>query len=577
MYTITIDETRDALLTDFSKATLSDRYLLAGETYQGLFARVSSAYAGNEEHAQRLYDYMSKLWFMPSTPVLANGGTTRGLPISCYLNEVEDSMQGIIDTWAENNWLACKGGGIGTYWGNVRSLGETVGEVGKTSGVIPFLKVQDASTLAVSQGNLRRGSSAVFLDVSHPEIEEFIDVRRPTGGDHNRKSPNIHHGVVITDAFMEAVEKDADWDLVSPKTKQIMSTVKARAVWIKILLARLETGEPYIVYIDNVNNNIPVHHEAHGLYVKTSNLCAEITLPTGRDHLGNNRTAVCCLSSLNLEKWSEWSEDSQLIFDVMWFLDNVLQDFIDNAPDTFMQAKYAAMRERSVGLGVMGFHSLLQQKKVPFESVMALSWNKIIFAHIREQADTASKSLALEKGSCPDAEELAILERFSNKLAIAPTASISIIASNSSPGIEPYAANAFTHKTLSGSFSVRNKNLASLLRQYGKDNEETWSDIARNEGSVAHLDFLTQDEKDVYKTAMEMDATWVIELAAGRTPYICQSQSVNLFLPANISKKDLHQVHFAAWKKGMKSLYYCRSTSLQRAEVVSNTECIACQ
>jgi ribonucleoside-diphosphate reductase alpha chain len=563
---IRTDASRDALLTDFGKATLSDRYLLDGESYQDMFARVSSAYADDVAHAQRIYDYISRLWFMPATPVLSNGGTNRGLPISCFLNETKDSLEGIVDLWNENVWLAARGGGIGSYWGNLRSIGEKVRGNGKTSGVIPFMRVQDSLTLAISQGSLRRGSSAVYMPVWHPEIEEFIEIRKPTGGDPNRKTLNIHHGVVIPDAFMEAVEKDENWDLVSPKSREVIHTVRARDLWIKLLTARIETGEPYLLFIDNVNRHIPEHHKELGLLVKTSNLCSEITLATGEDHLGNERTAVCCLSSLNLEHYEEWQHHPTFVEDVMRFLDNVLQDFIDTAPDSMSRARYSAMRERSVGLGVMGFHSFLQSKLIPFESVMAKVWNKKMFAHIKQQVDAASAALAEERGACPDAAEVGVMERFTNKMAIAPTASISVIAGNSSPGIEPYAANSFTQKTLSGSFTVRNKHLKKLLEQYGYDNDDVWASISRSEGSVQHLEFLTDDEKDVFKTAQEMDQRWVIEHAADRTPFVCQAQSINLFLPGNIHKRDLHLLHFTAWKKGVKSLYYCRSTSLQRAE-----------
>ncbi len=594
--TLKTQSVRDANLTDFGKATLSDRYLLPDETYQDLFARVALHYGDDAAHAQRIYDYISNMWFMPATPVLSNGGTKRGLPISCFLNETEDSLQGIVDLWNENVWLASRGGGIGSYWGNLRSLGEKVGRNGKTSGVVPFVRVQDSLTLAISQGSLRRGSSAVYLDISHPEIEEFIDIRRPTGGDPNRKALNLHHGVCVSDAFMEAVEQGGSWNLISPHDGHVVETLKARDLWAKLLTARVETGEPYIIYIDTVNKAIPAHHKELGLYVKMSNLCSEITLPTGFDHLGESRTAVCCLSSLNLETYDEWKNDPQFIKDVMRFLDNVLQDFIDSAPDSMKRAKYSAMRERSIGLGVMGFHSYLQSKMIPFESVMAKVWNKKMFEHIRKEADAASVALAEERGACPDAAEVGMMERFSNKMAIAPTASISIICGNASPGIEPYAANAFTQKTLSGSFQVRNKYLKLLLAEKGMDSDEIWSSVTTNEGSVQHLDFLDENEKLVFKTAYEMDQRWVIEHGADRAPYVCQAQSINIFLPADIHKRDLHQLHYMAWKKGLKSLYYCRSTSMQRSDKVSHKvphiqlemslknkqettyeECLACQ
>lgn len=569
MCAVTIDPTRDSNLTDFGKAILKDRYLLEDETYQDLFARVSNYYSDDEEHAHRLYDYMSNLWFMPATPILSNGGTNRGMPISCFLNETQDSLQGIVDLWNENVWLAARGGGIGSYWGNLRSIGEKVRGNGKTSGVIPFIAVQDRLTLAISQGSLRRGSSAIYLPVDHPEIEEFIEIRKPTGGDPNRKALNVHHGVVITDDFMKAVEEDGVWELKSPKDRSTVAIVKARDIWIKMLISRIETGEPYMLFIDTVNNSLPKHHQELGLKVKTSNLCSEITLTTGTDHLGEERTAVCCLSSLNLEKYDSWKDNKLFIEDIYRFLDNVLQDFIENAPPTMARASYSAMRERSVGLGVMGFHSFLQSKEIPFESAMAKAWNNNIFAHVKAEADRVSKLLAEEKGACPDAEEAGLMERFTNKIAIAPTASISTIAGSSSPGIEPFAANSFTQKTLTGSFNVRNKNLIALLEKYNRNDDDTWSSITTHEGSVQHLDFLTQNEKDVFKTAYELDQRWVIELAADRSDKICQAQSVNLFLPADVHKRDLHQLHFQAWKRGVKSLYYCRSRSLQRSDKVS--------
>jgi ribonucleoside-diphosphate reductase alpha chain len=567
---VRVDRTRDALLTDFGRATLDDRYLLPGESYQDLFARVASFYGDDTAHAQRMYDYISRLWLMPATPVLSNGGTQRGLPISCFLNEASDSLDGIVGLWNENVWLASRGGGIGSYWGNLRSIGEKVGQNGKTSGVIPFIRVMDSLTLAISQGSLRRGSAAVYLPMSHPEIEEFVEIRRPTGGDPNRKAPNLHHGVLVPDDFMRAVEDDLPWALRSPKDNSIVRQVQARALWIRILTARVETGEPYLVFSDHVNNARPEQQKLAGLEVKTSNLCSEITLPTGLDQYNKQRTAVCCLTSVNLETWFEWKDHPLFVEDTMRFLDNVLQDFIDRAPEGMERAKYSAMRERSVGLGVMGFHSFLQAQNVPFEGVVAKVWNKRMFKQLREQADAASRLLAEERGACPDAADYGIMERFSNKMAIAPTASISIITGSTSPGIEPIAANVFLQKTLSGSFSVRNRHLQKLLEAKGQDTDEVWSSITLSKGSVQHLDFLTEQEKAVYKTAMELDQRWVIEHAADRTPFVCQSQSVNLFLPANVHKRDLHEIHMMAWKRGLKSLYYCRSLSIQRADTVSD-------
>ncbi|WP_447756867.1 ribonucleoside-diphosphate reductase subunit alpha [Sphingopyxis fribergensis] len=570
-FDIVTDKSRDALLTDFGKETLEDRYLLPGESYQDLFARVASAYADDQDHAQRLYDYISKLWFMPATPVLSNGGTGRGLPISCYLNSVDDSLEGIVGTWNENVWLASRGGGIGTYWGAVRGIGEPVGLNGKTSGIIPFVRVMDSLTLAISQGSLRRGSAACYLDVSHPEIEEFLEVRKPSG-DFNRKALNLHHGVLITDEFMEAVRDGTEFNLRSPKDQSVRGTVDARSLFQKLVETRLATGEPYIIFIDQVNRMMPKHHRDLGLKVTTSNLCSEITLPTGRDHLGNDRTAVCCLSSLNLETWDEWNGDKGFIEDVMRMLDNVLQDYIDRAPPEMARAKYSASRERSVGLGVMGFHSFLQARGLPFEGAMAKSSNLRVFKHIRAQVDQASMLLAKERGPCPDAADQGVMERFSCKMAIAPTASISIICGGTSACIEPIPANIYTHKTLSGSFSIRNPHLEALLVDKAKNSDNVWNSILERGGSVQHLDFLTQDEKDCYKTSFEIDQRWLLELSADRTPYIDQAQSLNLFIPADVEKWDLLMLHYRAWELGIKSLYYLRSKSVQRAGFAGGVE-----
>jgi ribonucleoside-diphosphate reductase alpha chain len=588
---IQLDFSRDDLLTDFGKATLDDRYLLDGENYQQMFARVSAAYADDDAHAQRLYDYMSQLWFMPSTPILSNAGAKRGLPISCFLNTVADSLSGITKTWNENIELASNGGGIGTYWGFVRGVGESVGRAGKTSGIIPFIRVMDSQTLAISQGSLRRGSAAVYLDVHHPEIEEFLEIRKPSG-DFNRKSLNLHHGINLTDTFMEAVRDDTDFDLLSPKTKKPIKSVNARQLFQKILEMRLQTGEPYLIFIDTANRAMPKHQRELGLKVHMSNLCSEILLPTGPDHLGRDRTAVCCLSSMNAEQWDQWHDHPHIIEDVLRFLDNVLEDFIKSAPDGMERAKYSAMRERSVGLGLMGFHSFLQQKNIPFESVLAKSWNMRMFRHIRRAADAASVAIATERGACPDAKERKINTRFSHKLAIAPTASISIICGGTSACVEPIPANIYTHKTLSGNFAVKNIYLQKLLDAKGINNDVTWQSIVEHEGSVQHLEALTQIEKDTFKTAFEIDQRWIIELAGDRAPFICQGQSINLFLPADINKWDLLMLHWSAWKRGVKSLYYLRSKSIQRAEYTGGEgkqtvaletkqtdyeECLSCQ
>jgi ribonucleoside-diphosphate reductase alpha chain len=594
-FPITVDRSRDALLTDFGRDTLDDRYLLPGESYQDLFARVAAAYADNTEHAQRLYDHISRLWFMPATPVLSNGGTGRGLPISCYLNSVSDSLDGIVNTWNENVWLASRGGGIGTYWGRVWGIGEPVGLNGKTSGIIPFVRVMDSLTLAISQGSLRRGSAAVYLDISHPEIEEFLEIRKPSG-DFNRKALNLHHGVLITDAFMEAVRDGTSFDLVSPKTGEKRAEVDARNLFTKLVETRLATGEPYIIFVDEVNRTMPKHQRDLGLKVSTSNLCSEITLPTGPDHLGNDRTAVCCLSSLNLETWDQWHDDPQFIEDCMRFLDNVLQDYIDRAEPEMARARYAAMRERSVGLGVMGLHSFFQARGIAFEGAMAKSWNLKMFKHIRSQVDQASMALAAERGPCPDAADMGVMERFSCKMAIAPTASISIIAGGTSACVEPIPANVYTHKTLSGSFVVKNPYLEKLLISKSKNSDAVWNSILERGGSVGHLDFLTPEEKAVYRTAFEIDQRWLLELAGDRTPFIDQAQSLNLFIPADVEKWDLLMLHYRAWELGIKSLYYLRSMSIQRAgfaggveadntaeapvmkmEMKDYDECLACQ
>ena len=598
-YTVSTDSSRDSLLTDFGKSTLSERYLQPEETYQGMFARVASFYADDQQHAQRLYDYISQLWFMPATPILSNGGTSRGLPISCFLNRVEDNMEGIVDTWNENTWLASNGGGIGTYWGNVRSIGESIKGAGESSGIIPFIRVMDSMTLAISQGSLRRGSAAVYLDIHHPEIEEFLEIRKPSG-DFNRKSLNIHHGINITDEFMESVFNDAQFGLKSPKTGKVIKQVSARNLWQKILEIRVQTGEPYLLFIDTVNRTRPEIYKKLNLFVTSSNLCVEIVLKTGIDHLNKTRTAVCCLSSLNVEYFDKWKDKPHFIEDIMRFLDNVLEDFINNAPPSMANAVYSAKRERSVGLGLMGLHSYFQSKGIPFASPMAKAINLRIMKHIKPQVDAASVVLANEKGPCLDAQELGINERFTHKIAIAPTASISIIAGNASAGIEPIPANIYVHKTLSGTFAVKNRYLDSVLEEYYTPSEESledwkekqWTSITLNEGSVRNLDYMSPYHKSIFETSMEIDQRYIIELAADRAPYVCQAQSINLFIPADIDKWDLHMLHWTAWEKGVKSLYYLRSKSIQRStlpnfkEVEDKTiiqeptmysECLVCQ
>jgi len=590
---VVTDNDRDRLLTEFGKTTLSDRYLMPGESYQDMFARVATCYADDSDHAQRVYDYMSRLWFMPATPVLSNGGAGRGMPISCFLNAVPDSLDGIVTTWNENVALASNGGGIGTYWGGVRSIGEKVSGAGQTSGIIPFIRVMDSLTLAISQGSLRRGSAAVYIDIHHPEIEEFLEIRKPSG-DFNRKSLNLHHGISISDEFMEAVRDGAAFGLRSPKTNEVVKSIDARSLWQKIIEIRLQTGEPYLIFSDTINRAMPMHQRALGLSVRQSNLCSEIMLHTGKDHLGHERTAVCCLSSVNAETFLEWRNEPRFIEDIMRFLDNVLEDFIQSAPSAMAHAAYSAARERSVGLGLMGFHSFLQSQGVAFESAMAKSWNHRLFKHLRREADAASVKLAQERGPCPDAADQGVMERFSHKLAIAPTASISIICGGTSAGIEPIPANIYTHKTLSGSFAVKNPYLEALLTEKGLSTQDVWNSILENEGSVAHIDALSDHEKSIFKTAFEIDQRWVLELAADRTPDICQSQSLNMFLPGDIDKWDLHMLHYSAWEQGLKSLYYLRSKSVQRAafagsdtkvshegitapEMTNYEECLACQ
>ncbi len=562
---------RDKYLSEFSIKTLEDRYLVEGETSpQDAFARAAKAFADDEEHAQRLYDYASKLWFMFSTPILSNGGTKRGMPISCFLNYVEDSRGGITDHYTENAFLSSVGGGVGGCWNDVRSVGSRTSAGSESTGVIPFLKVVDAEMLAFSQGVTRRGSYAAYLEMSHPEIEEFLDIRKPTGGDINRKSTNLHHGVVVSDAFMELIEGatreegfDDSWDLIDPHSGKVTKTVSAKTLWVKLIQNRVETGEPYIMFGDTVEEAMPDYQRALGLKVHHSNLCSEITLPTTED-----RTAVCCLSSVNLEEFDEWKNDDMFIPDLVRMLDNVLTYFIENAPDELHRAKLSAQRERSIGLGAMGFHAYLQRQHIPFESVLAKGANNRMFNRIKSEAVRATKQLAQERGECPDGQGFGV--RNAHLLAVAPNASSSIICGNTSPSIEPYRANAFTQKTKSGSSLLKNEYLEDCLRDIDMDNDEVWKSIITNNGSVQHLEFLDDYTKDVFKTAVEIDQKWVIEFAADRQKEICQSQSLNVFFPANVSKQELHAIHMMAWKQGVKTLYYLRSEAIKRAETVSD-------
>jgi ribonucleoside-diphosphate reductase alpha chain len=562
--TVKIDYSRDSLLTPFGITTLADRYFADGEkSPQDAFARAAEAFSDSPEMAQRIYDYASKLWFMFSTPILSNGGTKRGMPISCFLNFVPDSRGGLTGHYTENAWLSSMGGGIGGYWGRVRSNGVNTSGGSRSSGAIPFLKVVDAEVLAFAQGVTRRASYAAYLDISHPEIEEFLEMRKPSGGDSNRRCLNLHHGVNITDAFMVAVERGADWDLIDPHSKVVVKTLPARDLWQRLLDMRMQTGEPYIHFIDASNRALPESQKQLGLAVHQSNLCSEITLPTN-----DERTAVCCLSSVNLATWDEWKDDPQFIKDLVRFLDNVLSYFIENAPPELSKAVYSASQERSIGLGAMGFHALLQSYGLAFDSPMAVGINHRIFKHIKEQASRATRELAGERGAAPDSS-LSDPVRNMHLMAIAPNASSSIICGDTSPSIEPYRANAYTAKTKTGSFLVKNPYLTRVLAEMGKDTHEVWSSIITNGGSVQHLQFLDETQKGVFKTAIEIDQRWIVDHAAERQEYICQAQSVNVFLPANADVTLLHHVHFRAWKKGLKSLYYLRSEAIRRAETVS--------
>ena len=566
-----IDYKRDNYLSEFSHKTLQDRYLIAGETSpQDAFARAARAFSDNDAHAQRLYDYASKLWFMFSTPILSNGGTARGLPISCFLNYIEDSRTGLTGHYTENAFLSSVGGGVGGSWSDVRSVGSKTSNGSESTGVIPFMKVVDAEMLAFSQGVTRRGSYAAYLDISHPEIEEFLDVRKPTGGDINRKSVNLHHGVVISDKFMELIEQatrqpgfDDSWDLIDPHTKQGIKTVSAKTLWVKLIQNRVETGEPYIMFGDTVNAALPQFQKDMGLSVHHSNLCSEITLPTNE-----GRTAVCCLSSVNLEEFDEWKNNKDFIPDLIRMLDNVISYFVSHAPAQLEKAKTSAEQERSLGLGAMGFHAYLQRRNVPFESPMAVGANKMMFEHIKKEAKNASDQLCKERGPCHDGYHAGV--RNAHLLAVAPNASSSIICGNTSPSIEPYRANAFTQKTKSGSSLLKNEYLEHALQELDQDTDEVWKSIITNNGSVQHLDFLDDWTKDVFKTAVEIDQRWIIEMAADRQKEICQSQSLNVFFPANVSKQELHAIHMMAWKKKVKTLYYLRSEAIKRAETVSD-------
>lgn len=583
---------RDTTLSPHAMEMLRDRYMTESETSpQEAYARAASAFADDEDHAQRLYDYVSKQWFMFATPVLSNGGLERGLPISCFLSYVPDSLDGITDHWKEVAYLSAAGGGVGGYWGDLRSEGASTSRGSQSSGSIPFQKVIDVEMLAVSQGRTRRGSYATYLDISHPEIEEFLVMRKPSGGDEYRKTLNLHHGVNIPDAFMEIIEQcmfdpeaDDSWDLIDPNTGAVTRTVSAKALWQKLLETRVATGEPYIHFIDASNRALPQPLKDQGLKVRQSNLCTEIFLPTAAD-----RTAVCCLSSVNAAKWDEWKDDPFFIEDLMRMLDNVLSDFIERCETNpkfagLWRAANSARRERSVGLGLMGFHTLLQQKMIPFESPMAEGLNRKIFNHLDDQSLEASQILAYERGEAPDMVGTGL--RFAHRLAVAPNASSSIICGGVSPSIEPYRANAYVEKTLSGSHLKKNPVLEKLLDlkavqaatetlegeevvdvdKYTRVLQDWWNQIVEDKGSVQNLDCLEDHEKEVFRTALEIDQRWVIQHAVARGGNICQGQSTNIFLPSEVSVRELHETHFLSWKGGLKSLYYLRSESAQRPE-----------
>jgi len=590
---VSIDPKRDDLFDDLGKIRLKESYMMDGEiSPQERFSYVSKAFATDENHAQRLYDYSSRHWLSYSTPILSYGRSRRGLPISCYLNYINDTAEGLVENLSETNWLSMLGGGVGVGFG-IRSSGD------KSTGVMPHLKMYDASSLAYRQGRTRRGSYAAYLNISHPDILLFLEMRKPTG-DQNFRCLNMHHGINISDKFMNLIERcmtnpqeDDSWDLIDPHNNRVCDTVSAKDLWQRILEMRMQTGEPYVHYIDKSNDALPPWLKQKGLSVNQSNLCSEIILPTNKD-----RTAVCCLSSVNLEYFDEWSKDKQFLPDTLEMLDNVLQNFIDNAPDTIHRARYSAKHERSVGVGALGFHAYLQSKRIPFDCALAKSHNIRMFKHIREGLDSSNRALALLRGEAPDAVGTGL--RCSHVMAIAPNASSSIIMGNTSPSIEPWRANAYRQDTLSGSFLNKNKFLDKIIQdKCNKDTklnyERIWSSIIANDGSVQHLRCLDAEEKEVFKTAMEIDQRWVIEHASDRQQYIDQAQSLNVFFRPDVDIKYLHAIHYMAWKKGLKTMYYCRSEKIGKADkvsrkierqiieeldmeaIVSGEECLACE
>ena len=558
-----IDLTRDELFDELGQLRIKESYLRDDEiSPQHRFAFVSKTFGSNPEHAQRLYDYASKHWLSYATPILSFGRSKRGLPISCFLNFIEDTAEGLVENLSETNWLSMLGGGVGIGFG-IRSADD------KSTGVMPHLKMYDASSLAYRQGRTRRGSYAAYLDISHPDILMFLEMRKPTG-DQNMRCLNMHHGINITDDFMQIIErcmldKDADdnWNLVDPHSREVRDTVSAKELWQRILEMRMQTGEPYLHFIDESNRKMPQWLKDQGLKIHQSNLCSEIILPTNEQ-----RTAVCCLSSLNLEYYDEWKTDPQFLADIAEMLDNVLEYFITNAPDVIQRAKFSAARERSIGIGALGWHALLQKRNVAWESALAVSLNKQIFSHVRKQLDVANKTLGASRGEAPDA--VGTGNRFSHMLAIAPNASTSIIMGNTSPSIEPYRANAYRQDTLSGSHLNKNKYLDVILKERAGDKyDEAWSSIIANDGSVQHLDYLDEYTKDVFKTAMEIDQRWIVQHAADRQEYIDQAQSLNVFFRPDSNIKYIHAVHFQAWKAGLKTMYYCRSDKIAKADKVA--------
>jgi len=564
---ITVDYSRDSLFDELGRIRLKESYMKDDEVSpQERFAFVSKQFGSNPEHAQRLYEYSSKHWLSYSTPILSFGRSKRGLPISCFLNYIEDTAEGLVDNLSETNWLSMLGGGVGIGFG-IRSADD------KSTGVMPHLKMYDASSLAYRQGRTRRGSYAAYLDISHPDIINFLEMRKPTG-DQNMRTLNMHHGVNIPDSFMEIIERcmidpeaDDSWNLVDPHSHEVRETVSAKELWQRVLEMRMQTGEPYLHFIDTSNKHLPQWLKDKGLKVHQSNLCSEIILPTNEQ-----RTAVCCLSSLNLEYYDEWKNDPLFLKDVAEMLDNVLQYFIDNSPSHIARAKYSAERERSIGIGALGWHAFLQRNNLPWESPMAVGKNKQIFKHIREKLNDANKQLGLERGEAPDAEGTG--NRFSHLMAIAPNASSSILMGNTSPSIEPYRANAYRQDTLSGSHLNKNRYLDQLIQKESASHKEGWADevwssIIANDGSVQHIDWMDQWAKDVFKTSMEIDQRWVVQHAADRQEFIDQAQSLNVFFRPDSHIKYIHAVHFQAWKQGLKTMYYCRSDKIAKADKVS--------